>query len=1055
MISKGETITPDNLDTLPPAVSHCPDTVTPPSSQETSFPVVVEHIRSQGDVVDIASRSFWKSASVWGFAAAGFAAGRILEIEALPISVGLDLGLIAATTAVAVPAALGTRMNNKAVQSRIVRQTRDIPEALEIYRVKDVMTSSDEVVARWYGTAGPFYATEQKTGKPSRLIPGRQPLSAESLRSVSRLAEENDIKAVAIGEDILDDYIWVTERVGAEKVPAIGWLVGKKPELDLSVHNDTDLPLYMFTPDQLAKLAEEVEAKGKTDGTDLKWAIEYLRTHKPEHNLVNVYDDFHTDPELMRHKLQRAAVGGIERRLHDLAHDNGQRTRLDPPNRTAHHLHARVDDDMVQWSANGRLHDKQPLLRALGFMDEDTIKSILDDPEKHMPDEVITAIECAAARQQLQAPATTEAPLEQKHTVGLPYAPGLQLAISRSAQMPKGMFSHPNISPPGAETPVRVTNMKPMWKMLTSIAVGALAFAGPVIVEKNVAEPQIASLQRAGEAVYADQHLTHVAFLSHEQKTAADKAALAGHPILAADYAYRQYNKNLINKMRASSYPPQQLPAVPTKAKGSSSYEIPTGNNGAIDSQSGSQDVLWHVRPVGGVKTDGYWTVDTSEDYQPDGSWQAITLDGEGYTWGYQGGNSIKPTHEYYSTLPKTIDSSKYHDYIEVSRQLTSEDYVKMSDNGSRGTRYRIRLPILDGMEVLAVNYNNQAVKTIHRAAGTTAIQISGEISQNPAERQLTYDIAPIADTFNVSSWFRKPRALIGRHFSPSFYKGDDAIYDELEHSIDAAWDRYEAADKSSGSQDQLDRDVAYIRKHEHYNLTPLSSEFAARLHDGKVLPAEYVSTVLASHEAACDESNTAVALHNDNVAVAYGLLGGENNELRGTWHMWMIDRQGQIHDATPPIVKVDPPPVPSMMPLQAGTAAGGLTTAALGGILWRRRRAPQRAGRALRNYSAAELHESAQIFEMVTFARDGYQASKLTEAAELSAGQALTQVLRQRYHSSFTADGLSAALHAAPSRRDRAKLRRARKILRQAQTSGMVELLPPLNPLSGIIKGR
>ncbi len=294
----------------------------------------------------------------------------------------------------------------------------------------------------------------------------------------------------------------------------------------------------------------------------------------------------------------------------------------------------------------------------------------------------------------------------------------------------------------------------------------------------------------------------------------------------------------------------------------------------------------------------GYWAVMTSNNLYLHADKNHLVP--EDMVWKGLYDTDAKP-----AAPPSAIDGSHYPDYIQVSGPISYNDVLQYDGNaawpnglgrfdskirGYKNAVVYIQVPILDGTDIVAVNYTyhnskNKVVSApvwvIDQPGGTKLLEINGNVPPG----QLSYWIAPSYNYIHAV----KPTVASGNF--PANYTGIENYL----ASIDPDWAR------QSDEQHAL-YFRQYIQKNFGYNLQPLKP--GELYHDRDM--AQVVRTEMARRLAECSLANTIEALSDPgdlNVVTGY-LNDGSALQRRGLWshtlHLYTVDPGGYIFDAAP-----------------------------------------------------------------------------------------------------------------------------------------------------------
>jgi hypothetical protein len=963
----------------------------------------VDMVREKGDMLDIWKNRTTINGVLPSMMTSGYVAGEVVlpafaetgTTMAFPILGSIMVG------AIAVSSSLYAR-DNRENKFKKASAEDELGERYELYRTTDDVTGGQEITMRWRGSF-------DKPGKDGDNPKPARPKD-ESLELIAKLAEANGIKKVLVDADIFG--VDRSKAIGSaiNNVPVDGWLEQTKgvparftrDKETIHPHN------LVFSPTSLRLLAQETRLE-RTPMRGPDAAIELIRSRNPVHPLVVQYDAFQADPKVLAQRVRSTSRKLLERRLDDTTVVYDSKKHL-APNPQRVHLTGNVEGTTVTWRGMGEhynlVDNREDLLAAVG-MPGSEVEAVLSEPYKYPDKQVILAAECAAYLRTTEATVMTESPkseVEPALVSGKSLQTTVALALETSGTKKFALEEGKHARK------VDVQRLKAQRLLLGLTALTAV-MVGTHKVDGALQDQRESIIQSDTEA-YAAHAGKPVSYLSEAELKAIREQAMDDHPLLRAGLVIPDAVDSLF--ARLDEWRVHNGSGVYHDNGGVSGLSFKQGKVGNEKDSESDTAPEWQLAPHGNMPVDGYWATNTGWWMDKNGTWHP---------------DQEQPDMRASYSIETELAKGSSPDYVKVSRVLDYSE-VQHRVNEGRTFGYFINPPILQGTYPAAANLNGEPVGLHYNDNGAVSFSFNrlheGDV--------LTYWLAP-AD--NAGVFATKNVGLLTQ-------KGDDV--DQEFDDIGKAMDQARADAGIPSVVNQLDGDLALIRNHFTYTKQSLSEQTTQLMQDGKLDYSDFVASQMKVAQADCDVANTLLVMNDRSLNTAWGYLNEGNLELEaGEAHMWAVDADRKVYDATPAAEfsaqaagSQESLPAANLIQLGLFGALGATVVGKYLGYKTERRRAQLR----WQTYGADDLHKARQVVDMAAYQKDkAVDLSKLQPAADELTKEAATEKLRNHHvHSGYVAESLQDALAKARNRAERRQIKRARRVIRTLQVIGQAD---------------
>ncbi|HEX8763214.1 MAG TPA: hypothetical protein VF733_05695 [Candidatus Saccharimonadales bacterium] len=152
---------------------------------------------------------------------------------------------------------------------------------------------------RWYG---PLFVGAIKGPRES----------ADHLLAMATLAQDNGITHMAVGKDVLEALRLPERLTGSSSIVESHFLKKR----NVTIEKDQGKNVLLLAPTE-CWLQEITQFKEGLEPISVPGFIDKLRSFRPEHPLVAIYDAHHKYPAQLREKLERATAEALQRRLNE------------------------------------------------------------------------------------------------------------------------------------------------------------------------------------------------------------------------------------------------------------------------------------------------------------------------------------------------------------------------------------------------------------------------------------------------------------------------------------------------------------------------------------------------------------------------------------------------------------------------------------------------------------------------------------------------------------------------------------------------------------------
>jgi hypothetical protein len=873
----------------------------------------VEAVRQKGDAID-AARRFWQfRKGVGRQVLVGLGAGELATFTGDNYGQVLGYGLVGATTAAAL-------VSNRYLQAkRVDRQAEErfgidtqvaVGERYDLYRVRqprqavDITNSDDpdshlhaeqaadsrhRLVLRWYGSYSGEEGSESDVAETAQSV-------TNSLLHMARLAADNGIEAMQIPDYIMSQLkgdMTDQDRLEMEKRHDLFHKIGVDQDFfkagkNLSVINrDNKLRGYSeFNPRELRDFAISLAEIGE-DASTLESLISTIRADKPDHPLVQAYENYRTAPTSLLQALKPIAKEAVQRHLdgmtvHVSRGDNHQAIFKVRESQFGYVHSDRVDFFGSQTPARfERL--RQPL-----EIDDVLIARFESEPHSLTLQQRIKVAEYKTylLTQGIDASTSSSGKRDTKNNVD-----GSNVVTTQDrafdALLRTGGFSQKTYDGERYER-LSVEGQK-LRKLAGMLAIG-------VAVGLGVSVGYHHEDTRLGHE-YSQALKTLPQNATTAQREDARHALERKHPDMLAFEMMTEYEGTATDKlvpplMRAATYLP---PSIARWIVNKDTY-IPSNTDiGDYDPYQGSLPNTNELDGIGNVQTDtpneiawrlsaqnmdtsGYWALHTNGTLDALGLWHHP---GDGYQ-----SSQAEYTEE---ELPLTPEQAPPKS-VTVSRVMHDYDLGHTVDRD----KSTIDIPVLDGTMPVAADVRGQQVSLIRRNDGTYALEFPHSPILNNAGS--SGELTGLTVSYTLAPSSMHPHATENLQVINDSFGYPTRPVDES--------DIWKAAipDLSSDPAKRLAQQTTYVQNTFRYSLQPLPSDMAFASEYGGWRG--FTEEVLRLRQANCNVAAALIALSNPQLNEASGFMNSPNGNTdilsAHESHAWLVDSQGQKIDATP-----------------------------------------------------------------------------------------------------------------------------------------------------------
>ena len=926
---------------------------------------------------------------------------------------GIAAGLITARTQYQRSVDYAHTQWNRTAQDRV-------REKYDLFRVQtgidDKGEPTYEVHMRYYG---PYDYRRHEDGTPET--------TAEYIHAMAALAESAGVDRVMLGSNM------------AKRVTGPGQTVPMKTILEhskpLKLREDAfGEDVAIGTPKEWLEVQDRQRPGHNRD--EVAGLIDVLKQVSYHHPLVKAYEN-HKDKPTLNAALQRAADTAIEREFSETGNgskrgqvsDRGHEEHAQFSMRRPHHMSARFQGHgtaaaeqatggtpsaqnrtyTIDWHHNGEVASRRPLDMVMGYQqviqkheDELLLRNPAIDPtraKKLVVTLLKQRLDPQASEDQLRA-LPSVAQLAADETT--PYDPMVDLdtpVLSQLLTNTKYGRNTPDIDGPAAPSNWR----KIAVGGVALVAIGTGTFFGIRKAETDYQQQLDAAQAQVLAGYAAKYHLDPAQIDLDDPTTKQDIRDYAeAHTLTPVSKGWewlrtrqQQFNELLDFDLSVRGGDGGEASGEPMPTASTSSP-----NTGVGDAPRNKPPQMeWALEPHD-MAVDGYWAATTSNRL-------SVTPE-NGLMWINEGDVSAASA-SVAEELPTVFEGEQY---IKVSRDLQVGDLPE--ELAGPGTGRQVRVPVLKGTRIAAAVLNGRPVTLVDMIDGTAALSPSNGVDN---VGHLEYWLVPASDA--------GPEATASVTVGAKRYNYDLS-------TLPITWNDVIPGFFGKSPLEQRDLMEQYVKENFTYSFTPFSGQ--EPLFDS---PEQYTEAVLELRRANCNVAATVLALGaNAASAQAYptylnpavGYLNDGDFELTDhEYHMWNVDTEGDIFDATPTkeeakIPQIAPAEAPSDLPLKL---AGLLLGATAAGFVARRplrsawRKVMARAAsasadevQALHNGLTADpetLHRALAIVEALRYdpQRDLARAARRpnTFATDSSMAAGMGKLLLMVHHDRLAAD--------------------------------------------------
>ncbi len=669
------------------------------------------------------------------------------------------------------------------------------------------------------------------------------PDAAEQLEIMARLAQDNDVSQLVVNKGRLANAISGLEGVG-RTMTSRRWLGDNK---ELLVGGIARKEVWQVaSPGDWIKAVQEIRSEQGMH--TIKSLINMLGERQPEHPLVQLHREYARDPITLHARLSSRLRGLFGRELSETT--VAVSGRWENFGRQRQHREAHVDGMNVRYTVNGLYDGTVALLeRALGFRPED-LTQILSNAGNDS--RTTRALELSVYK------------ILQNQSAALPAAAGerarFQCVGHLNFSTPQDVLGLGRPDSHGIKYSLLEQRLIKACVFSMAVAIGGLT----TLIGTARADTAYADLwAQARERIAAEQGLDPET-ANVDNNLIRDRVNSAS-PVNGPWGWWRQARADysgIFKSSRDNNHSGQK----------NNNWSF-RGNSGVGNVSDDADTVEWTLSPHG-METAGYWAEATS------GNLQGNKQDNHGkpiepmtIEWRLDYWQRQEPAVEY----PTTLDEHSYKQWVEVQRVLTPGDTLHIENAGNFTP-----LPVLAGAKIAAISVDGKAVPVMAAKDGTFAIKLPA--SSQPLHGKVKYWIVPDSKA--------KPHAI-----GPTVVSGD------LGYNSSALTSNWIKVIPNFERMTPIERRralISYLGTRLRYSRQPLSED------DLRAITAwsDFVNLTLNSGKANCNTSNTILNIAEPGLNAATGHANsagaGEHVLTSREAHMWSVDSEGTIWDATP-----------------------------------------------------------------------------------------------------------------------------------------------------------
>ncbi len=716
----------------------------------------------------------------------------------------------------------------------------------------------------------------------------------DTLANTEQAAKEAGAMWITLPRSLVSTYL--DEELAERCVNEPSWLnsLGKLPGRR-SVTNSYDLrtkthaKVVSVTPDELKKLTEQIIESEQYN--TLPTVVEWLRRVMPHHPAVEVYDKLQADPNIDEQVSVQAMsdvfTRSIERRLDNVV---TEKVELTP--------------------GQGRVHRQKHYLAPVLLADKGTGQTLVNwrKPGQSVSSETTDLLaEHNITVEQLQSLITRvdSLPANQlvqlcelvgwMHLNGVLRLPvwsaiqstGQNAAENNSAEHGlQARFLAKYLAPKRSERKTaeisREKLLAPSDLLKAALMIGCLAV--PITIkETNKYTADVLNRANDGQTAINDRPSTA------ERYTALtwDKTR---H--LVDDYAYDPL-ESLWDNVTHSIKPEQHI-TIDSDGDSSVTADLSGEVTMSVEGR-GSNQPVWQIEPTAGMSSEGYWSQDVNTGVGNDGAGKLLAYGGFPDDPSIPRAQIVKleDSEKPGSTDPSLRVTAGKNSFDQV-RKGVAGDFLYSAENipanyphiDPQGSYIRFDVPVLTGTRIAGVE--------------ATGVRQSFMLADSTGQQHILVEPLP-GQQANLTSYY-----LVPDNDAAVPKKITDVIQNDISNNeITEAWKNSTGVSLSDKKELRLQESEAWIRQNFTYDLAPIE--------DATILSNLYnfVVGVLATERVKCDTASILLTLTNPyTVSPTVGYLNSNTPEQEknnrfylGTReaHMWTVDKDGDIHDPTPP----------------------------------------------------------------------------------------------------------------------------------------------------------